>query len=233
MEYLEQVHFRFAMALSRLPFAGRTVLASVIIEDCLGSRSSTTSYFYCRETDSRKNNCLSILKGLLTQLVGRCYELGQQEGFGHGLVPYVYNKTLISGELTLSTLNLAKQLVELFCQKVPRLYFVVDGLDECETKERKLVLSILQSINESHEPGKLRVLFVSQDYPDIKNALKTATILPLSALDNRHDIQRFVRQEALDLESKYDLDKYQIEKILSLTCARAQGASKGTCTACF
>jgi hypothetical protein len=131
-----------------------------------------------------------------------------------------------SGELTLISANLAKQLLDLFCQKLQKLYIIIDGLDECEILERKLVLSCFTSIVERYDakdPGKIRVLFVSQDEDDIKKALSNAAVMALGPTDNENDIWSYVCTSTSKIQQKHELDNGQVEYIVDSTCARAQG----------
>jgi hypothetical protein len=194
------------------------VLASVIIENCLQDKSFMTSFFYCKHGDPEKNNYHSILKGLLSQLICQCRDL----------VPFCHDKYLASGELTLTSASLAEQLLDLFCQRIQKQYIIVDGLDECGKGERKLVLSFFNSVMERYdikEPGKIRVLFVSQDEEDIKDALQTAAVIALSPTDNEKDIRSFVRRSTTKIQQKHGLDNRQAQFIVESSCSRA----KGTC----
>jgi hypothetical protein len=201
--------------------AGKTILASVIIEDCLRDKSFTTSFFYCKHGDPEKNNCHSILKGLLSQLLCQCRDL----------VPFCHDRYLASGELTLTSASLAEQLLDLFCQRIPKQYIIVDGLDECTMGERKLVLSFFNTMigrYDMKEPGKIRILFVSQDEDDIKDALQTAAVIALGPTDNENDIRSFVRRSTMKIQQKHGLDNHQAEYIIESTCARTKGTSRQT-----
>jgi hypothetical protein len=195
---------------------GKTILASVIIDRCLEDRSSTTAYFYCKESDPEKNDCISIFRGILSQLLNQCREL----------IPYCYDKFLSSGDLTLTTQSLAEQLLRLFCEKITKQFVIIDGLDECDSAQRKLVLSFFMTMVDrcdEREPGKLRVLFVSQHFPDIEKALQTATVLKLTSEDNKNDIKAYVRDWCGKIQQKYDLEMDKVEYIQESTCIRSKG----------
>lgn len=146
------------------------------------------------------------------------------------LVPFCHDKYSASGELTLTSANLAKQLVELFCQRISQQYIIIDGLDECDITERKLVMlffSALVDRFEMKEPGKLRVLFVSQDENDIRKGLTTAAWIPLDPTDNAKDIKTFVHKWSVSIQQKFELDDQSINYIEESTCFRAQGIERG------
>jgi NACHT domain len=195
---------------------GKTVLASVVVEECLEDKSFTTIFFYCKHDDPEKNSCNSIFKSLLSQLITEC----------RGLVPFCHDKYLASGELTLNSAKLIKQLLELFCDSLAKQYIIIDGLDECSKGERNLVMSFFNSLVDRHDakaPGRTRILFISQDEIDIEKGLSTAAVIKVNATDNEDDIRRFVRESSRRIQTKYELDDLQVEKIMNSTCARAEG----------
>jgi hypothetical protein len=199
-----------------LTWSGKTILASVMIDNCLLKQEFATAYFYCKPDDTERNTCTSIFKGLLSQLLRQCVDL----------IPHCYERCLSSGESTLSSATLTKQFLELFCERLEKLFFVIDGLDECEPPERKLVLHSLMTIIEKcdgYQPGKLRVLVVSQDFPDIRKALLAATVISIEPKDNKHDIERYIGDWTSRIQIHYHLDDVQTEFIRLATFARARG----------
>jgi hypothetical protein len=195
---------------------GKTILASVIIDSCLQDTSRTTGYFYCQEDDPEKNDCISIFRGLLSQFLNHCREL----------IPYCYEKYISSEELNLTSLGLAKQLLKLFFEKIPKQFIIIDGLDECNLPQRKLVLSFLTSMVkrcDEQEPGKLRVLFVSNDFLDIKKSLQTADVMKLTPEDNKNDIVAYVYDWSKKIREKYYLNDEQVKFIQESTLIRSQG----------
>jgi hypothetical protein len=196
---------------------GKTILTSVIIDSCLQDTSHATGYFYCKEEDPEKSDCISIFRGLLSQLLNHSREL----------VPYCYEKYLFSGELNLTSPALAEQLLKLCFETIPKQFIIIDGLDECNPAQRKLVLSFFTSMVDKcdeREPGKLRVLFVSQDFPDIGKALLTADVMKLTPEDNKNDIKAYVHDWSKKIQMKYYLNDEQIEFIEESTLIRSQGS---------
>jgi hypothetical protein len=156
------------------------------------------------------------LKSLLSQLVNQCRDL----------VPHCYDKYLTSGELTLNSAKLIKQLLELCCDSLAKQYIIVDGLDECSKVERNLVMSFFNSLVDRHDskaPGRTRILFVSQDEFDIEKGLATAAVIKLNPTDLEDDIRWFVRESSMKIQAQYELDDPQAKYIIDSTCARAEG----------
>jgi hypothetical protein len=144
------------------------------------------------------------------------------------LIPYCYEKYLFSGELNLTSLALAEQLLELFLEKILKQFIIIDGLDECNLAQRKLVLSFLISMVDrcdKGEPGKLRVLFVSQDFLDIRKSLWAADVMKLTPEDNKNDIVAYVYDWSKKIKEKYYLNDKQVKFIQESTLVRLQGSA--------
>ena len=196
------------------------MLASRVIAECQSIKGVVTSYFYCKDGDLRKNNCLAILKGLLTHMIRQF----------RSLVPYCIDKAHSNGQRELSSTLTAKSVLEVFCDEIPKQFIIVDGLDECGVKERSLLLSDLAEIIDrcdARDPGKIRLLIVSQDFTDIKGSLSASqsemTTLRLTESDNRHEIECFVRRQIERMPSNFDLDDAEKRYIWDMTCMRSNG----------
>ncbi|OQV01238.1 NACHT domain-containing protein [Cladophialophora immunda] len=199
-----------------IPGAGKTILASIIIEACLKQQQSKTAYFYCRHDDIGTTNCVSILKGLLAQQI-YWYPV---------LVPYFNEQRLQRGEAVLTFDKTAKNLFETVCEEGERQYIVLDGLDECRPEERKSILSFLTSLVtriDGRNPSKLRVLIVSQEEPDIRRWLSSAEEFPLKREDNSQDIRTFVQARIAEIQRKFELSVEASNLLAEHTCRNAAG----------
>jgi hypothetical protein len=167
---------------------------------------------------------VGVLKGLVDQLLDQHPQL----------LPHCYTRRTNSGGPSLQSVDVAKRLLEDFCTSIPKLFIVVDGLDEYDVIERKQILECLVQLVrqcDDDEPAKLRVLIVSQDCPDIKRALHTSgiprlapKIISLSSSDNEKDIYTFVRAWVDRIKRKHHpLSDEQMEYLLKLTVAKADG----------
>ena len=176
-----------------------------------------TTYFYCSQDDPERNNSISVFKGLLTQYLEQCPEL----------LPFCDEKR--NGELSLSNPKIVKDLLKSFIEFVPKQYIIVDGLDECDDKnfkERKEMMTFLSQLvkdADSRNPGKLRVLFVSQIFSDIKRELSTASTVSICVEDVKKDIWEYVRRRLEHLRTRFGLGVEQVSNIQEKTCFRADG----------
>jgi hypothetical protein len=154
------------------------------------------------------------------------------------LLPSFYTRRTLSGDASLRSLPVSKKLLEDCCSIVPKLFLVVDGLDECEITERKEALECLtRLVGECNaiEPGKLRVLVVSQYYPDIQRALQSTaamklapTIIQIFETDNESDIKTYVKIWVDKIASKNTSDENPFsedmkEYLRNLTLVNANG----------
>ena len=194
---------------------GKSVLASLIIEHCKSKENYKTSYFYVREDEPSQNTALAICKGLLRQLLNH-----------HGeLLPYCFEKQSRS-EAILNDYNVTKSLIELFCDVDMNQFIIIDGLDECDTTERKIITQFLDSIVDkcdTYKPGKIRVLLLSHDLPDMRKYMQSSGVVNLRREDTDRDIHTLISIHGEQLKTKFDLTDDDIRCIESLICARSSG----------
>lgn len=145
-----------------------------------------------------------------------------------------YTRYTTSGDPILRSLSLTKKLFKDFCETIPKLFVIIDGLNECERFERSQVLDVLTEVvgqRDLEDPGKMRLLLVSQDYADIRRSIHSfATsrvslkVLQISDTDNEGDIQAYTRMWVDRIASKFtpftdDMKEY----LRNLTVANAKG----------
>ncbi|KAK9770272.1 hypothetical protein SCAR479_13013 [Seiridium cardinale] len=211
--------------------AGKSTLASYLVEQCKEGTSAgapfKTIYFYCRGKVPESSTCLAMFKGLLHQ---QLIHIRDNEKFWH-LVAYCYDKKDGSGQQRLKTDDVARSLLDLFFDIIPHQYMIIDGLDECEKPEIRQSLSLLTSVVERQdntEPGRLRLLIVSRDTPEIRRPLSgekiTASIVKIEAKDNEEAISKYVAQRLTQFPPGLHLTNEDKDRIRDLTCNKAKGA---------
>lgn len=130
--------------------------------------------------------------------------------------------------------HLAKKLFEDFCSIPDKIFIVIDGLDECEQIERKQLLEFLVEIVtqcDTSDPGKLRVMVVSQDFVDIRRALHSSSagkivpnVVSMCSKDNEGDIRSYVRTWVERIAANNEpFDDEAKEYLRNLTVERANG----------
>lgn len=168
---------------------------------------------------------MSILKGLIDQFLHS----------NISLLPICHVRRITSNEPILrSTTNLAKKLLEDLCLLTPKAFIIVDGLDECDHAERRQITDILLDLVgqcNALDPGKLRVLLVSQYSPEIYKSLHSAaatslrpSILKITEADNRSDIETYVASWVARIAQKFQLDSKEFrEYVYEVTVNNSKG----------
>lgn len=199
---------------------GKTILASVLIEECLqimqSSKHFSLAYFYCRDQDGQRNKFISVAKAMLAQLLRQ----------NPTIMPYLYEECLGSSKITLTSAPDCIKILGTVLQAVPKTFIVIDGIDECEQKERKAILNFFASAinNDEITPGKLRCLFISQELGDINTALHMVNSIRLTKEHSERDIKTFAIQGALKIQERFKLmpDKAR-DYVVKLVCDGAEG----------
>ncbi|EED22939.1 zinc finger protein, putative [Talaromyces stipitatus ATCC 10500] len=198
------------------PGTGKTYLASIMIQACIEDNTRATAYFYCSENMERRATAIAVLRGILFQL-----ELHDPE-----LAPYCHEKMKTSDSTILSSLQRAREILGVFCERSPKLYIIIDAVDECESGEQaKNLLNIFKDLTQkcdNHSPGKLRVLFFSQPTSEIRNALSSADTLTLTPELTVNDIRKYCQHRTRELE-KFEFGNEDIKNVVEIICTRADG----------
>jgi hypothetical protein len=129
----------------------------------------------------------------------------------------------------------ADKVLEDCCRIIQKVFLIVDGLDECMPVQRKEILTILMKLSktcDAAEPGKLRILIVSQQYPDIYRSMHNSATMSITPriikLDDEahveNDIRMFVKTWVDKIASKHTPFSEDMKEYLrNLTLANAKG----------
>jgi hypothetical protein len=142
------------------------------------------------------------------------------------MLPFCYERMRTSGEATLNSLESAKRLFEVFCEKLPKQYVIIDGLDECVREEINTLLTFMDRVvgrYDSVEPGRLRLLIVSQHLTDIQKRLSNPEVLDIQPAHTASDIRNFVKHQLAGVSETFDIDICDVDEIVQKTCMRAAG----------
>lgn len=210
--------------LNGIPGAGKTILASVVIEEALKlvklKDAVSVAFFYCKDQDGHRNKFPSVAKAMLAQLL-------QQNP---DILPYLFDECQKSCKVTLVSPKDCARILATVLQAVPKTFIIIDGIDECEPKERKVILEFFTSVinDDENERGKLRGLFVSQDLGDIRSALHTAEILRLTEEHSILDIQSYTVKWSRKIQGRFENSTHPMpeearEYIVRLVCEGAAG----------
>jgi hypothetical protein len=110
---------------------GKTVLASLIIEELLDKETNPVLFFYCKHQQQEKCTFTGILRGLLAQILSR----------DEALVSLFSERCASLDRLRLGLSKILEELAEIafYSQRVS--FVILDGLGECRPEEAEKVIS--------------------------------------------------------------------------------------------
>lgn len=202
--------------------SGKSVLASVIIEELREQKPAPVAFMYCKYRDPQRNSMLDILRAILSQLLNA----HQSDPNLPDLSPYYYDEGLAKDGVLLKSVKLCKSLVKLILRNIPKAYIVLDGLDECDSNQRKQILEFLIETIKScdgQQPGSLRLLIFSRNEPDIKRHLGAETQISIMPENVESDIGIYVTYQSHLIKEQHDLEESEREYIAQHVTDRAQG----------
>lgn len=206
---------------------GKSVLASVVIDEIRSRAAVDHAFFYCKDSDRDRNSYTQILRALLSQLVSQTRDL----------VPYYYDEGIQSGEVSLKSKKLSEKLLDFAVQNIRKGFVVIDGIDECPSSERKALLEHLTHLIDRCDvafPGKVRLMVLSREEPDIKKLLAGSEALKITSCDTLEDINTYVKYQANRLESKFsELDTSDLDYIRKCVLDRTDGKTSSRLTLVF
>jgi hypothetical protein len=177
------------------------------------------SYFYCREKERQQNTFSSVAKALLAHIL-------KHSSDRPGILAYLYDECLKSCKATLESQQDCIEILETVLRALPKTFIIIDGIDECETKERKAIMKFfLSAINkEGTELGKIRCLFASQELSDIKTGLQDPKILHLTEEHVKLDIQNYAVWYTSKIQERHKgIPQDAKDYIVKLVCEGSDG----------
>ena len=144
------------------------------------------------------------------------------------MLPSCDERRLKASSEVLGDENTAQQLIVRFCEAELNQFVIIDGLDEIDLIPRRLLVQFLAGMVkkcDEYNPGKLRILFVSHDLPDMRRmkCLESATILEIDPDDTQKAIEVFVDIKLAAINEKFRLRNEDLERARKMTIARSDG----------
>ncbi|KAH8662434.1 hypothetical protein BX600DRAFT_382529 [Xylariales sp. PMI_506] len=195
------------------PGAGKTVLASLVIEKARKLEDVSVAFCYCAHGDAQRDNFLSIARTLLSQLLAAAQN--------DSLLDLLYEKMSTSGDTFLSRTVLAKELLEI-ALGTRKSYIILDGIDECARDERKEICRWFRVLADKHR-YEVRCLFVSQDDGIGSKDLSMIPCLSITTQDNMNDIKTYCGIWQRQIEERFGPLKESGLNIADLVPARSNG----------
>lgn len=199
--------------------SGKTVLASLIIEVLQQLRSTHSinlGFFYCKHKDSQRNTFNAVARTIIAQLLTQ----------NQDLLPYLFEKASTSGEIVLGSPKSIRETLETALKSSGKVYIVIDGLDECESQEKKAIIQWFQSVVAAlpdHESDSIRCLFLSQDDGEVGKGFSKTPAIRIRREDTKEDIQQYINIWSKKIQEKFDLQDSKREDIVAAVVERADG----------
>ena len=174
--------------------------------------------FYCKQADQEKNGFLTVAKSLISQILSN----------NKSILDYLYEKASKSGEATLSTIVLAKEILEVALKSSTKVYIVLDGLDEYSRDDRKGLASWFQQLITGlpkTDFGSIRCLFTSQEDGFARKDLSMLSQIKITPAANKADIESFCKHWHNKIEAKFGPLEKAEHHVTQIITARAQGKS--------
>lgn len=163
-------------------------------------------FFYCKQSLPEHNTFLALARSFILQLLNQ----------DKSLLLYLHGEHCDSNEAVLSSIPLAQEMLKFLLSSCKSAYIVIDGLDECEREERKVITQwfchLVESLPEN-APDRLRCLFVSQDDRIGTKDLQGLAKINIEPQDNKQDILVYSRVQANELRRKFDFSEEESSRI--------------------
>ena len=190
------------------PGKGKTMMAIVLINE-LSHRLQTgpglVSYFFCQNTDSRLNNAISVLRGLIWMLATK------QDMLAKPLKTEYKSAGPKLFESSDAFFNLQRILLAMLkITKHGTIYLIVDALDECDSGLSELLKLIT---NRFSVPSQVKWLITSRRCEGIErqlrlkdSCLKVSLELNSSCVSRAVDSYIDIKVQELEQKNKYPLE---------------------------
>jgi len=128
----------------------------------------------------------------------------------------------------LTSIPVAKDMIETAFSSCEKAYIIIDGLDECGREDRKEISSWFQTAVQAvsaTEIDSVRCLFVSQDDGAAREDFRNIPAIKITD-ENRDDLTDFAGVWHRRLESKFGQLRSKSCHVSHIISARAQGKSR-------
>lgn len=164
--------------------SGKTVLASVIIDEARSVDNVNTLYFYFRSSDPQKQTFVAMARAFLSQILR----------LDSSVVSPLYETVLSEADPSLTTRKLAESLLEIGLKDLERTYIIVDGLDECSNSEQKAICVWLRKFADNTHTSlqeSNRCVILSQYDSSTRALLSTVPTIGILHTDTAADIEAY------------------------------------------
>lgn len=194
-----------------LPGAGKTVLASYVIEEleklCEPANGSVCSYYYCHYSHNQ-DETVPLMSWVIAHICRQINWIPTElkRLHDHGCEPTIVDLGVV---------------LEVILQRLDSLYIVIDAVDESTPREE--LLSLIETMTVDKRFEKIRILATSRQYFDIERSLsEISERISMSNTMVDADIRRFVHAR---LRSSHRLKRWheRFDEIEAVLATMAKG----------
>ncbi|KAL9610536.1 MAG: hypothetical protein Q9167_004774 [Letrouitia subvulpina] len=187
-----------------IPGAGKTVLASLLIDEVLqkSSPNAAVAYFHCDYKDNATHEPHNILGCLVQQLARQ-----DEQGFKKIEKFYTMHKEDREYPVEYDPKQLCHLIVDI-ATGFDRAMIVVDGLDECGANT-DCITELLASLRREERYSDLKIILLSRDEYDIRKHLNYYPKFSIAA--QKRDLRLYVDFEIEDRTRKKKLNIKNLE----------------------
>jgi hypothetical protein len=191
-----------------IPGAGKTIMASLVIDHLLRARHSTTHpvvFIYCDYKRQSEQSIKHMLSSILRQIV--------DTQAGLPLLVQEFHAFHTTRRTTPST-DETRQLLQGVLRSLLGLTLVVDALDECDARVRHELLSTVIGMCKQYD---VRLMATSRFLPDVESHPCFLGKPSLEVKASREDLERYVRSRARELHQQVLSKHNLLENLVSST----------------
>ena len=208
--------------LSGIPGAGKTVLASALIEEaakCCENFENEIAYFYCDYKDEQNQDPVNILGSLAVQLAQQSIESFE---LLRDLYHHHYRQKM--GQPYAIEICSLVETIRQICTAFGYVFIIVDALDECG-KYMSEVTRVLADLSTAERCHNLKVALLSREEQEIANLL-TQEFAHIRIAARSGDLSLFVVEE-MDKRMKegtLEINSFELKKtVKEQLIAKADG----------
>ncbi|KAJ9218119.1 hypothetical protein DTO166G4_510 [Paecilomyces variotii] len=203
-----------------IPGAGKTKLVSQVIDNlqhdlCEGA----LVYFYCNRNEESRRKPEQILRSFIKQL-----SISNDKKAIHQAFINSYDKRWQTGFSSRDpSLDECEKLITDLASTYPKVTFVLDALDETETRSRKRLFDFFNYLIEHVINAK--IFISSRRDGDIKRQLERKANISIEATDNHDDIAKFVAERISENEKdrQYPISESLKSEIIDTLLHKSRG----------
>ncbi|KFY02662.1 hypothetical protein O988_02002 [Pseudogymnoascus sp. VKM F-3808] len=202
---------------------GKTMISIGLIERllCLQDESTVVTYFFCQDTDYELKTLDAIIKGLILQLVTQQIDLKESLRRRWDTTNERFDEDITSWR------TLWNIFLEMLGRcKCPRVYVIVDALDECQDDGMADLLKLIVRTG-LDQPSKVKWLLTSRPLDSAERELlagsdQVGVSLELNQKHLSEVVKTYIASKAIELDRRHHYGPTLRQKVATELAAKAE-----------